>query len=46
MRRFEALGRILRHPEKYALRVARVMERQPPGRGAASVLRCPSRYIV
>jgi hypothetical protein len=28
MRRFEALGRILRHPEKYALRVARVMERR------------------
>ena len=28
MRCFEALGRILRHPEKYALRVARVMERR------------------
>ncbi|MEZ6000662.1 hypothetical protein [Hyphomonas sp.] len=28
MRRFEALARILRHPEKYALRVARVMERR------------------
>ena len=28
MRRFEALARILRHPEKYAVRVARVMERR------------------
>ena len=28
MRRFEALARILRNPEKYAVRVARVMERQ------------------
>jgi hypothetical protein len=28
MRRFEALARILRNPEKYALRVARVMDRR------------------
>ncbi|WP_375209186.1 hypothetical protein [Hyphomonas jannaschiana] len=28
MRRFEALARILRDPERYAVRVARVMERQ------------------
>ena len=28
MRRFEALARILRNPEKYAVRVARVMARQ------------------
>ncbi|MEZ5984647.1 MAG: hypothetical protein R3B94_01710 [Hyphomonas sp.] len=28
MRRFEALARILRNPEKYAVRLARVMERR------------------